>query len=297
MKKINYLLIMLALGLITACGIFNTQKFDETESGLQYRFHVSTGDEKPEPGDILSLNMVYSIEDSVLFDNMLTGVPVYLPFIEPQYPGDIFEAISMLSIGDSATFKLDAADFYLYTAGMMEMPGFVKENSKLSFHIKLLQSMNEAEFAAEEQRMMEEQLAQDMLRSEHEEDLRLEYLAAEGITDAPTASGLYFIEKKRGDGPKVIAGNRVKVHYEGRLLDGTVFDSSYERGDPIDFVIGQGWVIPGWDEGITMMHVGGKATLVIPSHLGYGERGAGPTIPAFSTLVFDVEVVEAKNPN
>lgn len=297
MKNVNYLFILLVFASLTACGIFNNQNFDETESGLKYRFHVSTENEKPDPGDILSLNMVYSIEDSVLFDNKLSGMPVYLPFMDSQYPGDIFEALSMMSVGDSATFKIDAANFYLYTAGMMEVPDFVKENSKLSFHIKLLKSMDEEEFAAEEQRMMEEQIAKDMLRAEEEEGLRLEYLAAEGITEEPTASGLYYIEKQKGDGPKVEAGNTVKVHYEGRLIDGTVFDSSYERGEPIEFVVGQGWVIPGWDEGITMMHVGGKARLVIPSHLGYGERGAGPTIPAFSTLVFDVEVVEAKDSN
>lgn len=294
MKKNNYLSILLIFASFTACGIFNSQNFEETESGLKYLFHVKTDGEKPELGDMLSLHMIYSIEDSVLFNSMDMDMPAYLPMVEPQYPGDIFEALSMLSVGDSASFKLDAADFYIYTAGLMEPPPFVKEGSELVFHIKLLNTMNEEEYAAEEQRIMEEQIARDMLRAEQEEDIMLEYLAAEGITEKPTKSGLYYIETKMGDGPKVEAGNRVKVHYEGRLIDGTVFDSSYERGEPIEFVVGQGWVIPGWDEGITMMHAGGKATLVIPSYLGYGERGAGPTIPAFSTLVFDVEVVEVK---
>ncbi len=126
MKKVNYLFIMLAFASLTACGLFNAKSFDETESGIKYRFHITTGNQKPDPGDILSLNMVYSIKDSVLFDNMLSGTPVYLPYLDPQYPGDIFEALSMMAVGDSATFLIDASNFYLYTAGMMEVPDFVK---------------------------------------------------------------------------------------------------------------------------------------------------------------------------
>ncbi len=292
MKKVNYLTIVFVFASLTACGLFQAKNYEETETGLKYLFHVSKDGKKPEIGDILSLNMIYSIEDSVLYNNMDMDMPAYLPLLEPQYPGDLFEALAMLTVGDSASFRLDAANFFLKTAGRMELPPFVKEESELVFHIKLLKAMNEEEFAIEEQRMMEEHIAKEMQRAEQEEEIMLEYIDAEGITEKPTESGLYYIETKKGDGPKVVAGNKVKVHYEGRLIDGTIFDSSYERGEPIEFVVGQGWVIPGWDEGITMMHVGGKATLVIPSYLGYGERGAGAVIPSYSTLVFDVEVLE-----
>ncbi|RLD78166.1 MAG: FKBP-type peptidyl-prolyl cis-trans isomerase, partial [Bacteroidetes bacterium] len=109
----------------------------------------------------------------------------------------------------------------------------------------------------------------------------------------PTASGLYFVEIEEGTGTQAMAGNIVKVHYTGKLLDGTVFDSSIERGQPYEFPLGQGNVIKGWDEAIAMMKVGGKATLVIPSDLAYGERDSG-TIPPYSTLVFDVELMDVQ---
>ena len=106
-----------------------------------------------------------------------------------------------------------------------------------------------------------------------------------------TDSGLQYIMLKEGDGPSPEAGQNVAVHYSGFLLDGTKFDSSYDRGEPIVFPIGAGRVIPGWDEGISLLKVGGKAKLIIPPNLGYGDRAIGP-IPANSTLIFDVELVE-----
>jgi peptidylprolyl isomerase len=107
-----------------------------------------------------------------------------------------------------------------------------------------------------------------------------------------TSTGLQYTESEAGAGKKPQAGDVVAVHYTGTLSDGTVFDSSYDRGEPIRFPLGAGRVIPGWDEGIGMMAEGGKAILVIPPDLAYGERGAGDVIPPNATLIFDVELVE-----
>ncbi|GAA4274437.1 peptidylprolyl isomerase [Aquimarina gracilis] len=109
-----------------------------------------------------------------------------------------------------------------------------------------------------------------------------------------TESGLRYKIIENGDGTKAEKGNTVSVHYKGSLTDGTVFDSSYKRNQPIDFPLGMGQVIPGWDEGIALLKVGDKARFVIPPYLGYGERGAGGVIPPNATLIFDVELVEVK---
>lgn len=109
-----------------------------------------------------------------------------------------------------------------------------------------------------------------------------------------TESGLRYKIIQKGEGKKATKGAGVSVHYKGQLLDGTVFDSSYKRKQPIDFNVGVGQVISGWDEGIQLLQVGDKARFVIPSNLAYGERGAGGVIPPNATLIFDVELMDVK---
>lgn len=108
-----------------------------------------------------------------------------------------------------------------------------------------------------------------------------------------TSSGLEYKDIVAGTGKKAGAGSVVTVHYTGMFDSGEKFDSSYDRGEPLTFTIGNKEVIAGWEEGIKNMHVGGKRTLIIPPHLGYGDAGIGP-IPGGATLYFDVELVDVK---
>ena len=109
-----------------------------------------------------------------------------------------------------------------------------------------------------------------------------------------TASGLRYQIVQEGNGVKAEKGQTVSVHYKGQFIDGTVFDSSYKRNEPIDFPLGMGQVIAGWDEGISLLKVGDKARFVIPSDLAYGARGAGGVIPPNANLIFDVELMRVK---
>lgn len=107
-----------------------------------------------------------------------------------------------------------------------------------------------------------------------------------------TPSGLKYVDQKVGTGASPVKGKQVKVHYTGTLENGKKFDSSVDRNEPFAFVIGVGQVIPGWDEGVMTMKVGGKRRLTIPAKLGYGASGAGGVIPPNATLIFDVELLD-----
>jgi len=121
-------------------------------------------------------------------------------------------------------------------------------------------------------------------------------LFAQSNDTVTTKSGLKYIVIKKGTGARAELNKNVEVHYTGYLTDGKVFDSSVERGDPIEFILGAGQVISGWDEGIALMNVGDKFKLIIPSDLAYGEKGAGNIIPPNSTLIFDVELISISTP-
>ena len=118
------------------------------------------------------------------------------------------------------------------------------------------------------------------------------FLSKNKIAVEPTESGLYYLVTEEGNGEKPQIGQMVSMHYTGKLLDGTVFDSSVERDQPFKFPLGVGRVIPGWDEGVQLMSKGEKGVFYIPYYLAYGENGAGKDIPPFADLIFEVELID-----
>lgn len=132
----------------------------------------------------------------------------------------------------------------------------------------------------------------DKAKNEQEAKQKAELAALEKKA-TKTASGLMYIVVKPGFGPKPQRGNKAVVHYTGKLVNGTKFDSSLDRNKPLEFPVGVGMVIPGWDEALLDMPKGEQRTLIIPPNLGYGDRAVGP-IPAGSTLIFDVELLDFK---
>jgi FKBP-type peptidyl-prolyl cis-trans isomerase len=300
MKTIATISVIASAAMMISCGSgkgpalpAQFKSYDRTESGLVYKIHVQNPDaKKPVEGDFVTAIGVYTVGDTTFFDSRNSPSPYIFPIMASTHMGDIFEGLKMLGIGDSATFVIPSDSLFLKTFGASELPDFVDSGSWVQLDMKIVNVQTKEEFELERQKMFEEQQKMDEAKKLSEATDRDAYLQKNNITAKPTASGLYYIEKLKGKGPKPVAGQRVKVHYTGTLLDGTKFDSSVDRGEPFEFVLGQGQVIPGWDEGIGMMNQGGKATFIIPSEIGYGGRSMGGSIPAYSTLIFDVELVE-----
>jgi len=255
--------------------------------------------------DFVKINLtVSSIEGKKIFSTLDQNRPITFEYGKPFDTKGFDEAIGTMKKGSKATVVVPSAMGF-GEQGKKDMNGqdIITPYSPVVYDIEVLdlKTKAEGEKAAKEEEAARkkaaavEEAAKKKAAAEaqvKEPSLMQQYIKDNKITAKPTANGLYYIEKVAGKGPKAKTGSKVKVHYTGKLLNGTVFDSSLDRkpATPFEFTIGQGQVIPGWDEGISLMSAGGKATLLIPSKLGYGAQGSGK-IPAYSPLVFDVELI------
>lgn len=250
----------------------------------------------PQMSDVLTFRAQYFIkknnQDSLLFDSKSNpGGLVTLQLAAAQYKGDLMEGLAMMHVGDSASFIVPADSFFLKTVQLEQLPPFIQSGEKIRFEIGMVE-INTVEVMKKRQAVLDS-IAQIEMQTQNEKEMQilLAKMVEKGDDQTPEPSGLIIIERQKGNGVKPVAGQKVSVHYTGTLLDGTVFDSSIERQEPIAFTLGEGQVIKGWDEGIAAIEVGGKATLMIPSWMAYGARAVG-SIPANSSLIFEVELVK-----
>ena len=283
------------LKIIIACLLFasfaqaqKAVKYSKSKtSGLSYVMHKSNKGPKLKLDDVVTLNLKYiTSKDSIVFDSWKMGKPIQLKIAKSSFKGDLMDGLTLLTVGDSASFLINADSLFTKTFGAPR-PAFIDSSSFLSFTVKVISTTTDAALKAEELKAEKENAMK-------ENEMIAKYIAEKQITPSKSSSGLMYIISEPGTGEQAQAGKTVKVHYTGRLLDGTKFDSSLDRSDPIEFKLGQGMVIKGWDEGIALLKVGGKALLIIPSNLAYGSRGAGGVIPPFSPLTFEVELVSVQ---
>jgi FKBP-type peptidyl-prolyl cis-trans isomerase FkpA len=285
MKKnsINFIAILIIATTFFSCN--KGTKFEKTDSGIEYAFVVQNEDSlKPTLGDaiVLDVDYYYLPTDSLLFSSSDVSDDFRIEFVESQYEGSIDEAFALMSKGDSAIFYIDAVKFFK-NATDIELPSFIKEGDKLSFHVKLQNILTKEQVQKEEEEYHQTKM-------QEEKDLIAEYIKENEIVAEQKESGLYFIEKEKGRGVKVKTGDSISVNYTGYFINGEVFDSTSKTGEPFNFRVGVGQVIQGWDEGLTYMNQGGKALLIIPCEIGYGFEGYYPYIPPYSTLIFEISV-------
>lgn len=283
------------LKIIIACLLFasfaqaqKAVKYSKSKTtGLSYVMHKSNKGPKLKLDDVVTLNLKYiTSKDSLVFDSWKMGKPIQLKIAKSSFKGDLMDGLTLLTVGDSASFLINADSLFTKTFGAPR-PAFIDSSSFLSFTVKVISTTTDAALKAEELKAEKENAMK-------ENEIIAKYIADKQMTPSKSSSGLMYVISEPGTGEQAQAGKTVKVHYTGRLLDGTKFDSSLDRNEPIEFKLGQGMVIKGWDEGIALLKVGGKALLIIPSNLAYGSRGAGGVIPPFSPLTFEVELVSVQ---
>ena len=291
-------LAMLTIGIMGACNEKSAYPgYEKSTNGLYYQFFTQNTGEQPQVGELMEVILGCTVNDTAVVVPVTENI---MQLMESQFPGDLFEGMAMMHKGDSASFIVNIDSTFKYLLGQPQLPEKFKSTDVMRFEIKLKDFYPESEYArrfAENVRKMNADRAA-LLQTDHPEETAkaakelADYLAKNKIVAEPTASGLSYVMTQEGNGEKPEVGKPVKMHYTGKLLNGTVFDSSVERGEPFVFPLGVGQVIPGWDEGVQLMSKGEKGVLYIPYYLAYGDRPAGDKIPAFSNLMFEVELVD-----
>ncbi|MFC5410022.1 FKBP-type peptidyl-prolyl cis-trans isomerase [Larkinella bovis] len=276
--------------LVVVLASCDNNRVQVTENGLKYKFHEDAEDTpKAKVGDVMTFHItVKNSKDSTLGSSYQNGSPVKQPLQASTFKGSLEEGLALLSKGDSATIYVNADS--IAARSMQQLPPFIPKGSDIAYTIKVLDIQSMEEFQKAQVTLREKQKGVD-------EKTIADYVAKNKLAAQKTATGLYYVITQPGTGPTASAGDVVKVKYTGKLMNGKVFDSSDKNPQTqagIDFPLGQGAVIPGWDEGIQKLQKGSKGTLIIPSGLAYGTEGSPGAIPPNSVLLFDVELVDIK---
>lgn len=288
------LLFFAIIFLVSSC---QNEKGGLTSSGMKYVVHTSGDNPKPQPGDYVHFHAQMRNGEKVVYASRSQGDPPFLQIskatVTGRKPSPVEDVLREMGIGDSVTLfiPIDTLD---------PKPTGFEDTDFMLYDVVCLDIQSEEIFKEQYRKRQEgESVMQNAVRARAPEvakaaiELTAKYMAGELQGQLQTTpSGLKYIIHEEGQGAQAIPGKLVNVHYYGLLTDGAMFDNSFQRGSSISFPLGQGRVIPGWDEGIAVLKEGGKATFFIPQELGYGETGSPPRIPPNAELVFYVELVK-----
>jgi FKBP-type peptidyl-prolyl cis-trans isomerase FkpA len=298
-------LMFLAVAAIGLASCNSGQK--KGEGGLLYQIHDDKDGATIKEGDFLSVNLIAKNDaDSVMFNSYDTGKPISTLMPKPQFKGDVYAGMNLLSEGDSATFKVNADSAFKTTP---KPPGF--KGKYITYEIKVVKVIPKGKLTEQ----VFKGRVDEYFKGEADKMKKLEpgkissFIADNKMKVTKTASGLTYEITKAGSGPNIAKGDTAVVNYTGKLTNGKVFDTSIKEiaqknktydamrpYQPIRIPVGAGAVIPGWDEGLQLLNKGAKVTMIIPSNLAYGEQGLGP-VPPFAPIVFEVELVDIVHPN
>lgn len=295
-RFLNAIIAIVVVGMSMSC---QSEDFQASEDGYEYKYITKGDGETPKQGEVVVYNLMYMNEkDSVIFEST-SEQPAMIPCDTAQWGamGPLYKAFKIIKEGDSILIKIPTKTLFAESF-RAAIPPSLDSAGVITFCIGASRINTEEEMQAEamERRKQMEIEAREMGQEQLNKDIQIieDFLKENNITAQSTESGLRYVIESEGTGDYPQSGQIVKVHYTGTLMDGTKFDSSFDRQPvaPLPFPIGQRNVIQGWDEGIALLKKGGKGTLYIPSLLAYGERGMGGAIQPNSVLKFEVELVD-----
>jgi len=309
MKLLNILVYLLFLPLLVSATANAVDSLDipsyithhqldakDEGNGIFYTFEKKGKGAIPKPGDYVKLNYVGKMLNGSVFDQSKPDDPFvfrvgYRVVIQGWDKG-----IQKLPVGSKATL-LVPADLAYGSSGLGEIP----PNTPLLFELEILNILSPEAY---DQYMMEVEKKERAAYKKHvteqfkkDKNLINDYASEQKLRVKRTAKGVSYAIKKKGKGDLIKRGDKVTIHYEGMLLDGTTFDSSFDRKEPFTFIMGQKKVIDGWEDALVNFQKGSKGILLIPSKMAYGRlaiREKGINIPGDSVLIFKIEVVKVE---
>lgn len=266
---------------------YSDNKYDITEDSLII-VNIDKGVGRfAKPGDIMKVYFTFqTFEGDTLLD-FFAEEPYELAFGDKALGEGFYEALSLVAKGGEAEFIIPSSLAF----GSEGFEGVILPYTTFKLHLKVVDIMTSDEYEAEQKAIMEKEAAINAKRIQEEPIVISNYLKNNNINVAPTSSGLYFMETKPGNGDSVKLGDVVSIHYSIYNLEDQLVESSYVYGQPLKFVYGNSQMIPGIEEAVSYMKAGGSARIIVPSALGFGEIEISDELPAYSTLVIDLELV------
>lgn len=271
--------------------------YKKLPGGVEYKIVKAGTGQKAEIGQYIEMNIVIKVDTQIIKSSRVDnqGKPVQIPIKESTEKADFTSVFKYLTVGDSVVIKV-SIDTLLAANPSSNFPPMFKKGKKITLEATVTGMMTQVQYSKVMEQKNKEMQEGMKHQGENEDKTLQEYFKKNNIDAKKTQTGLYYVISKEGEGDLIAKGQKVTVNYTGKLLDGKMFDSNTDPSKghvkPFDFNAGMGNVIPGWDEGATLLKKGSKATLYIPSSLGYGPRGAGNDIPPNAILVFDIEILD-----
>jgi FKBP-type peptidyl-prolyl cis-trans isomerase FkpA len=271
------------------------KEYKTSDTGLQYKIITDSAGPTVELGGVAYVDMRYVNEKDTFISriaNMGMPIPIRIPD-SIVHKASFEEGLSMLSLGDSASFIVSTDSLYK-NIFREPLPAEIKPGGNTTFFVKVVNTLSKDSVSSLERKMKEDRATAEIKRQlQFQEDTSaiVEYCKKNKLKAKSTPDGVYYVITKAAEGLTLLPGDTAKTFYTGKLLNGNQFDSNVGR-EPFPVVVGFDQVIRGWHSGLMALKKGEKATLIIPSSLGYGEHGAGASIPPNSILVFDIEVVK-----